>query len=143
MTELRAKPVTNRNFTDTKLWQSAHSLCLKIYETSSNFPMSESLGLTAQIRRASVSVSSNIAEGYGRATTKDQEHFYQLASGSMHQLKNHLHIAAGLNYITHQEHSDISELADQTHKLLNGAIGSQRSYNETTRAGINYLTSNI
>ena len=60
-----------KNYKDLKVWQKSYELCLEIYRITAKFPKEERYGLTSQIRRSAVSIASNIAEGYGRKTTKD------------------------------------------------------------------------
>lgn len=88
------------SFTDLRVWQLAHQASLSIYKATNSFPSSEQFGLTSQMRRAIVSVSSNIAEGYGRSTEKDREHFYTIASGSLYELKSQLMVAHDIKYLT-------------------------------------------
>ena len=110
------------NFSDLKAWQEAHSLALVIYKTSSAFPKSELFGLTNQMRRASVSVGSNIAEGFGRQTQKEKNLFYYHAKGSLLELKSQLFLARDLNYLDKGTSENILKSANFTHVLLEGLI---------------------
>lgn len=134
------KTTAIRNFTDLLVWQSAYKLSLAVYKITSKFPREENFGLTSQMRRSSVSVASNLAEGFGRSTKKDKEHFYQMASGSLYELKSQVLIAKGLDYLVNQEYEQLQELADNTHKLLHGLLRSHRANNIPN---IQHLTSNI
>jgi four helix bundle protein len=75
-------------FRDLTAWKEAHILVLLIYKISDKFPDKEKFGLTNQIRRASVSISSNIAEGFGRYSAKDKTHFYTMAKTSLAEVEN-------------------------------------------------------
>ncbi|MBI4599730.1 four helix bundle protein [Candidatus Uhrbacteria bacterium] len=72
-----------RSFTDLKAWQEGHTLVLKIYKITQSFPKEEQFGLTNQLRRAAVSLTSNIAEGFGRGSYKEKAQFYSIALGSL------------------------------------------------------------
>ena len=74
-----------QNFKDLLIWQEAHQLTLKIYESSKGFPKEETFGITSQLRRAAVSIPCNIAEGCGRYTSKDFANFLQIALGSTNE----------------------------------------------------------
>ena len=75
-------------FTDLRVWQAATMLCDEIYSVTEGFPASEEYGLKAQLRRASVSIGSNIAEGFGRWTPRDQARFYEIAKGSAEEIRS-------------------------------------------------------
>ncbi len=115
-----------KSFTDLLAWQASYKLCLFVYEASSTFPVLENFGLTSQMRRASVSATSNLAEGFGRSTPKDKERFYQTASGSLYELKSQSMVANGLGYLSASGYETLVEHADKAHKLLNGLIRSHR-----------------
>jgi four helix bundle protein len=76
-----------QNYKDLKVWQKAHALTLMVYKITKCFPKEETFGMTSQMRRASVSVPANIAEGCGRITRPDIAHFFQIALGSLHELE--------------------------------------------------------
>lgn len=143
MLEVREeKPKTPiRSFTDLMAWQETYKLTLDVYKVTQNFPASENFGLTSQMRRASVSGVSNIAEGFGRSTSKDREHFYQMASGSLHELKSQMLVAQGLHYVSETEYDSLLIAADQAHRLLNGLLRSHKSNNKFTN--LQRLTSNV
>ena len=117
------------NFTDLKVWQEAHKLCLLIYGVSDKFPKHELFGLTSQIRRAAVSVTSNIAEGFSRFSYKDKSKFYIMAHGSLTEVENQLLLARDLNYLTQEEYANIFEQLLYVHKLLNSFIKSTKLKN--------------
>src|SRR4030067_3416968 len=89
-----------KSFTDLGAWKESHKLVLMIYDISKNFPREEMFGLTIQIRRAAVSITSNIAEGFSRKTYKEKTQFYFMAIGSNTEIRNQLIIAKDLKYIT-------------------------------------------
>ena len=89
-----------KSFFDLREWKEAHELCLKIYQTTVAFPKEELYGLTSQLRRSSASVGSNIAEGMGRAGTKDLIRFLVNARGSTQEIIYQLYLAKDLGYIT-------------------------------------------
>ncbi|MEK7642415.1 MAG: four helix bundle protein [Patescibacteria group bacterium] len=124
--ELRANTKI-RSFTDLIAWKEAHKLVIMIYKVTKNFPKEEVFGLTNQIRRASVSITSNLAEGFSRNTYKDKTQFYAIALGSLTELQNQLLIARDVRYI---DNRTFQEMASQTiivSKLCNGLLKSNRT----------------
>lgn len=109
-------------FTDLYAWQESHKLVLKIYELTKSFPKEEIFALTSQIRRAAVSITSNIAEGFSRATSVDKAHFYTMAHGSLTEVQNQLIIAKDVNYVSQNAYDDISSQSICAHKLISGLI---------------------
>jgi four helix bundle protein len=86
-------------FEKLEVWQDARELVKSIYQLTTNFPRSELYGLVSQMRRAAISVVSNIAEGTGRGSLKDQARFYQIAFSSLIEVLNQLIISQDLKYI--------------------------------------------
>jgi four helix bundle protein len=86
-------------FTELRAWQVAHTLALEVYRLSDGFPRAEQFGLTSQIRRAAVSVSANIAEGFRRKSGADQLRFYNISVASLSELEAELLLARDLGYI--------------------------------------------
>ena len=113
-------------FTDLIAWQEAHKLALTIYETTKEFPKEETYGLTGQMRRAAISISSNIAEGFGRRTSKDKNSFYTNSLTSLTELQNQLIISKDIGYIRKESFQKIAEQTVTVHKLINGLIKSTR-----------------
>ena len=99
-----------------------------IYTISKNFPSDEKFGLTSQMRRAAVSITSNIAEGFGRQGQKEKAQFYMMGRGSILELKNQLLIAKDIGIIKNEEYDTISEQTTTAHKVLNGLIKSINGY---------------
>lgn len=116
-----------KSFTDLRAWQQAHRLAITIYKLTDNFPQSEQFSLTSQLRRAATSVSSNIAEGFGRDSQKNKEHFYVMASGSLYEVKSQLLLAKDLGYIDDIAFNDVSNTANQAHKTLNALLKAHRA----------------
>ncbi len=111
-------------FTDLEAWQYGHALVLDVYGSTRSWPKEEVYGLVSQIRRAAVSVTSNLAEGFSRATKTDKGHFYTMAHGSLTELQNQLLIARDLEYITSQAFQKMADATVVIHKLITGLIKS-------------------
>jgi four helix bundle protein len=114
------------SFRNLKVWQMAHQLTLNVYRTTASFPKSEVFGLVSQLRRASSSIGSNIAEGYGRKTNKDKARFYTIAMGSLFEVENHLLLSRDLDYINTTSYKSLSSDLLITRKLLSGLIRANR-----------------
>lgn len=108
------------SFTDLIAWKEGHELVLMIYKSTINFPQSEIFGLTNQMRRCAVSITSNIAEGFSRATNKDKVQFYSIALGSLTELQSQLYISRDVKYISLEDFSSIIAQATLVSKLING-----------------------
>lgn len=113
-----------KSFTDLVAWQEGHKLVLMIYKITKNFPKEEIFGLTNQIRRASVSITSNIAEGFSRNSTKEKAQFYFTSLGSLSEVQNQLLIARDIEYINKETFSECAELTVHISKLINGLLKS-------------------
>ncbi len=111
-----------KKFTDLFAWQKAHGLALSIYKITENFPKNELFGITNQMRRCAVSIVSNIAEGFSRATFKDKNQFYCMSLGSVTELQSQLLISRDLKYISGEKFKEIAEKTVTVHKLINGLI---------------------
>jgi four helix bundle protein len=105
---------TMRDFKELIVWQKSHKLTLSIYKITSTFPKAEMYGLTSQVRRASASISANIAEGCGRDGSIEFARFLQIAMGSATELECHLLLARDLQFIKNSEYEntigDVSEV---------------------------------
>jgi four helix bundle protein len=88
-----------KNYKELKVWQKSYQLCLEIYKITKGFPKEETYSLTSQIRRAVVSIPSNIAEGYGRKTTPEYIRFLYIAYGSNCELETQVLLSGDLGYI--------------------------------------------
>ena len=114
------------NFTDLHAWQKGHVLLLGVYKATETFPSSEQFGLTAQMKRAVISITSNIAEGYSRRTKADKIHFYHIALGSCTEIQNQLIAAKDLAFLAPPDFENLYPLSVEVHKILNGLIKSLR-----------------
>lgn len=88
------------SFTGLNAWKEGHQLVLKIYQLSDKFPDKEKFSLTDQIRRAAVSTTSNLAEGFARYGKKEKRQFYYMSLGSLTEIQNQLLISKDLGYLT-------------------------------------------
>lgn len=116
-----------RDFKDLFAWQKAHKFSVAIYRATKNFPKDEMFGITNQIRRASVSIASNIAEGFGRRTIADRIHFYDMARGSLHEVQAQMLIAKDVDYLDNAKYKQMDELSVECHKVLTGLINKTNS----------------
>ena len=117
-----------KTFTDLKVWQEGHKLVILIYKITKKFPSDEIYGLVSQMRRSAVSITSNVAEGFGRQGMKDKIKFYYMAQGFLTELKNQLLISNDLDYIKNSEFKDIAEKANLVHALLQGLIKKSKEF---------------
>ena len=108
------------SFEKLTVWQEAKTLVVEVYHLLDSFPKFENYALCDQIRRAIVSVHSNIAEGSGRKSLKEQTHFLEIAYGSLMESYNQLLIAIDLNYITEESVETIKPHIDSVAKMING-----------------------
>lgn len=115
-----------RSFTDLTAWQEGHKLVLAIYNLTNRFPQQELYALTSQMRRASVSITSNLAEGFSRKSPKEKIQFYYTALGSLSELQSQLLVAKDIGYLDHRLFQEISELMIVASKLVNGLIKSMK-----------------
>jgi four helix bundle protein len=117
------KKMTERNrYYDLDVWKESRKLTNQVYNLTKSFPEEEKFGLTSQIRRCSVSVPSNIAEGCGRPTPKDTTRFLYIAKGSLYELETQVLLSFGQNYISDKDVSEVSKQIIVCKKLLNGFI---------------------
>jgi len=105
---------------DLRVWQHSIQLTKLIYKTTRAFPKDEIYGLTSQMRRAAVSIASNIAEGSERNSTKEFQQFLAMAAGSLAELRTQLIIAVEIEYIATENASEIPALISDTSKMLSG-----------------------
>jgi len=93
-----------KTFQDLKVWQKAHQLVIEIYKLTSKFPSEEKYGLVSQLRRAGVLIASNVVEGFKRKYLKDSLHFYNIANGSLEEVKYQLLLTKDLGYINENQY---------------------------------------
>jgi four helix bundle protein len=120
----RAERMTSRNYQDLVVWQKAMDLVEDVYKATRRFLKEEIYGLTAQLRRAAVSIPSNIAEGQGRRTARDFLNFLSIAYGSLSEVDTQVLIAQRLGYFDEQLTSRLRDLVSEVGKPLNGLMRS-------------------
>lgn len=109
-----------------KVWQSAIDLVIKIYKRTEQFPRGEEFGLKSQLRRAAISVPSNISEGLTRKTPKDKSHFLNIAQGSLSEIDTQAEISVRLGYFSEVEFVDLETDLVKVQMLLSGLSRSIR-----------------
>jgi len=109
---------------DLEVWKTSIEMVTKTYQVTRNFPKEEIYGLTNQMRRAAVSVPSNIAEGAGRNSSKELLQFLYFATGSLSEVETQLIIAHNLEYINSEQRRDMDVLISAIFKMLSGLIQS-------------------
>jgi four helix bundle protein len=141
MVALPAKQMTNRagsrntvakeglgklvkDFTDLDAWKLARELRKMVYDLTKSFPVEEKHVLVAQLRRAALSVTANIAEGFGRYSYQENVQYCRHARGSAYEVRDHLSTALDANYLTQKEWREADELAQRVIQVLNGYIRS-------------------
>ena len=118
--------VTIKSFTDLNAWKEAHRLAIAVYRATKVFPSDEQFALTSQIRRAVVSVTSNIAEGFGRRSAKDRLHFYDMARASLAEVQSQLMIAKDVGYMKQPVFDELANQSVECHKVLTGLINATK-----------------
>ena len=101
-------------------WQKAHLLVLSVYKITKTFPKEEVYALTSQIRRASVSIAANIAEGYKKKTIPNKLNFFNISEGSLEEVKYYIILSKDLEYINEKIAIELEAQADEVGRLLNG-----------------------
>lgn len=117
-----------KTFTDLKVWREGHNLVILVYRITKKFPKEEPYSLIDQMRRSVSSVTSNVAEGFGRQGYKEKIQFYYLAQGSLAELKNQILIAKDIGYLDKEDMKVLIESANNTHKLLQGLITKSKTF---------------
>ena len=107
-----------KSFRDLVVWQKAMGLVELVYRITNAFPVCERYALTSQLRRAAVSVPSNIAEGYGRNSTSDYIRFLHIALGSLNELQTQLELGVRLGFVAKDDVEDALELCAEMEKML-------------------------
>ena len=111
------------SYRELLIWQKGMDITEKVYQLTKNFPNDEVYGLTSQIKRSSISIPSNIAEGYGRNSTKSYLHFVKIARGSLFELETQLLLANKLNFIKKEvDYSTIMNLITEESKMISSFI---------------------
>lgn len=122
------KGVTLRieNFTDLDAWKEGHKLVLLVYKLTESFPNKEIFGLVNQCRRAVVSITASIAEGFSRRSSKEKVQFYSFSLGSITELQNQLLICRDVGYLNSESFDKLYFQSVKVHKIVNGLIKSSR-----------------
>lgn len=116
------------SFQDLKTWQNGHKLVIEIYKVTRIFPREEMFGLINQLRRAVVSFTSNIAEGFGRKSYKEKSRFYLIALGSLFEIQNQLLVAKDVEYISQEDYTKLLKLTTELNKMTNGLIKKSKEF---------------
>jgi four helix bundle protein len=134
------------SYRDLIAWQKAKELAVEVYLATKNFPTNEMYGLTSQMRRAAVSVPSNIAEGQGRATSGEFVQFLGHARGSLLELETQVAISRELGLLSQESHSSLMRRSQEVLKIINGLsesltqrskVRSNHSKHETRNSKLN------
>lgn len=107
------------SFRDLRVWQDGIRLVTECYRVTRTFPDDERFGLVNQLRRSAVSVPANIAEGWGRQSTKDYLRYLAIANGSLAELETHLEIAAALGFLSQEAHATLTDDIHRLARMLN------------------------
>ena len=118
-----------QDFRKLNVWEKAHDLTLKIYELTAEFPRTEIYGITSQIRRASASISTNIAEGCGRKSSADFARFLQMAMGSASETEYLLLLAHDLKYTNIVQYTELTNITIEVKKMLTSLLRKLRTDN--------------
>lgn len=113
-----------KNFEDLKVWQHSMLLVKMIYDTTSSFPADERYGLISQMRRCSVSIPSNIAEGHARQGTGEFLHFLSIALGSLAELRTQAQLSVDLNFLSLDKHKEVKDSIIEIERMTRGLMKS-------------------
>jgi len=122
-----------KNFKELKVWQKAYQLCLDLYSITKIFPNEEKYGLSSQMRRASISIPANIAEGYGRRTIPDYVRCLYIAYGSTCELETQILLSADLNYLNEADQNILLEKTKEVERMLMALIKSLENKKQPSR----------
>ena len=111
-----------KTYRDLIVWQKAMKLVTEIYRHTKSFPEDERFGLTSQLRRCSISIPSNVAEGYGRNSTQDYIRYLRIANGSLFELQTQLEIALNLGFLSDESFSILFESSREIERMLSSLI---------------------
>lgn len=110
------------NHKKLKVWEKSIGLVTEIYALTGSFPFDEKFGLTSQLRRASVSIPSNIAEGAARKSAKERKRFYEIARSSLVEVDTQLEISISLNYLTQKEIQKVGRFTNEIFAMLTAMV---------------------
>ncbi|MEK7136772.1 MAG: four helix bundle protein [Patescibacteria group bacterium] len=117
-----------QSFTGLVAWQESHKLVIMIYRVTRKFPKEEMFGLTSQLRRAVISITSNIAEGFSRKSYKEKIQFYLMALSSLTEVQNQILAAKDVNLMSKKDFDEIAQQSVCVSKLLNGLIKKSKTF---------------
>ena len=120
-----------KRFEDLEVWKKSHELVLKIYHITKDYPSEEKFGLVSQMRRSAVSIPANIAEGFKKRSVKDKSNFYNIAQGSVEELKYYLILSKDLGYCN--DTNKLNESIETIGKMLYGLIRSIQKSGDSIR----------
>lgn len=112
------------SYRELEVWKKAINLVVEIYNATKTFPKEEVYVLSSQIHKASISISANIAEGWGRGTKKEYLQFLKISRGSLMELETHLILSQKLKYTTQEHAENLLNKTQEIGKMLNGLINS-------------------
>lgn len=118
--------VSVKSYEDLIVWQKGKVLAVEIYRISKLFPKEELYGMTSQLRRSSVSIPSNIAEGHGRSSTAEFVRFLEIARGSLYETLTQLDICREVGLLADSQYSPLREQAKEIEKMLNSLLSKLR-----------------
>ena len=130
------------SYKDLKVWNKAMDLTTMVYDALKTFPPKEEYGLSSQMRRSSVSIPSNIAEGYGRNSTLDYCRFLQIALGSVYELETQVELARRLDYVDNDTANKLATQLTEVGRMLNSLINKIKPDKNKTQ-NTNNQTDNI
>jgi four helix bundle protein len=116
-----------KSYRDLVAWQKGMELVIQIYQVSKHFPKEEIFTLTSQVRRAAISIPSNIAEGHAKSSTKEYRVFVGHAKGSLAEVETQIQIAHGLNYVEDSTAADLLSLCAELGRVINGLLSSLKN----------------
>lgn len=116
-----------KTYRELVVWQKAFQLCTNVYQLTKRFPSDERFGLTTQLRRAAVSIPSNIAEGYNRSTTRDYLRFLWIANGSLAEIETQLMLAGELGFAARGDLSETLESVAEVDRILRALMRSLKA----------------
>jgi four helix bundle protein len=117
---LESKPITD--YRDLDVWNESMNLAAEIYDLTRTFPREELFGMTSQLRRASVSIAANIAEGYGRQQTRSFVQFLRIAQGSLKEVETHILLCVRVGLVTAATADSLMERCQRIGKMLVGLV---------------------
>ena len=123
-----------KDYTKIRAWQKSHELVLEVYELTEKFPSKETYGLTSQLRRAVVSIPTNIAEGYGRSTDSEIARFIDISLGSVNEVDYLLFLSAELQYVLKAKVENLKENVIEIRKMLTAFTKTLRNSHKKPKA---------